>query len=226
MSYATTAGRPNPLAALGALGVPATFGVILVVGLAVTQVIKPSIPNPVGENIPVVVTPEIIEPDIAPTNSSASTRETPTQTPTYTRPDSDFDFKFGTTGAIEALGEGDTGTLIGTEGLGVTLPPIEPLLDPVAAYPRGNPGNWISTADYKTSWIRRGFTGTARFTLQIDASGKVSGCTITGSTGHAPLDRATCQLLEARAIFNPAKGSDGTAVAGSYSSSVNWTIPE
>ena len=40
MSYATTASRPNPLAAVGALGVPASFGLILIAGLAVTQVIK------------------------------------------------------------------------------------------------------------------------------------------------------------------------------------------
>ncbi|MEO1222275.1 MAG: TonB family protein [Pseudomonadota bacterium] len=227
MSYATTARRPNPLAAIGALGVPATFGAILVVGLAVTQVIKPAIPNPVGESIPdVVITPEIIEPEVPAAANNTSTSPTQVPVPTYSRPDSDFDFELGTTGPIETPGGGDTGPLIGSGGLGVTLPPIEPLLDPVAATPRGDPGNWITTADYKTSWIRRDFAGTARFTLQVDALGRVGGCTITGSTGHEALDRATCRLLEARAIFNPAKGSDGNAVAGTYSSSVNWSIPE
>jgi len=54
----------------------------------------------------------------------------------------------------------------------------------------------------------------------------VSDCTITGSTGHGELDRATCRLVQGRALFNPAKGSDGEVTAGSYSSSVNWSIPE
>lgn len=225
MSYATTARRPHPLAAFGALGVPATFAVILIAGLAVKHVIVPPIPNPIASDIPdVVITPTVIEPDLPATDTKAPVPETSTP-PISTRPESDFTFDLGPSAPVGTLEGIDTGSLIGTEDFTVTLPPVEPMFDPIAASPRGNPANWISTSDYRSTWIRRELTGVARFTLQIDAAGKVSNCTITGSTGHEPLDKATCRLIEGRAVFNPAKGTDGKPVAGTFSSSVNWQIP-
>ena len=224
MNYATTARRPDPLAAIGAMGVPASFGIVLIAGLAVNHVIQEPIPNPIGEDIPfVVVTPEVIEDDLAPASDSKTASSTPTQT--VTRPPSDVEFDLGPTAPITPLGPVDPGTLLGSEGLGA-LPPLDPVFDPVGASPRGNPANWITTADYRSTWIRRELTGVASFALQVDATGRVSDCVITGSTGHSALDRATCTLISQRAVFNPAKGTDGKAVAGSYSSSVAWTIPE
>ena len=226
MNYATTARRPNPLAALGAMGVPAGFGVILIAGLAVNIVVTPPVPNPEGRQVePDVVVPiEPVETDLPPTSDTTSSSQSSEQT--LTRPPSDFVFELGPTAPIGGLDEIDTGSLLGSEGLGAGLPSLPPLVDPVDATPLGNPANWITTADYKSSWIRREYTGTARFTLQIDATGKVSGCAITGSTGYSALDEATCVLLQRRALFNPAKDNEGQAVAGSYSNSVSWTIPE
>ncbi|MEP0392245.1 MAG: TonB family protein [Erythrobacter sp.] len=224
MSYATTANRPNPLAAIGALGVPAGVGLVLIAGLAVKIVVNPPIPNPVATDVPtVVVTPEPIVDPLPPTDPQS--HAAPAPVPTFTRPSSDIEFGLSPTGPIGPIGDFDTGSLIGSDAFTGTLPPIEPLFDPVDASPRSNPSNWITTNDYRSSWIRRELTGKARFTLRIDASGKVSDCTITGSTGHTPLDRATCMLIQQRAVFNPAKDSDGMATAGTYSSSVNWQIP-
>lgn len=222
MNYATSARRPNPLAALGALGVPASFGVLLIAGLAVTQVIKPPVPNPKASDVPdVVITPVVIEPEqVVETNPQTNPipQVDPAPTPAVT---------LAGTGPLTP-----TGTLSETWGTGlepVDIAPIRepaPSFDPVAAAPRGNPGNWISTSDYRTSWIRRGYEGKARFTVEISASGKVTSCTVTGSTGHPSLDRATCQLIERRAVFTPAKDASGTSVAGRYSSVVNWQIPQ
>ncbi len=112
------------------------------------------------------------------------------------------------------------GPLTGTPG-----PSPSPLADPIGAVPRGNPGGWVTTSDYRTRWINEGLTGIASFTLKIDASGKVSDCAITKSTGHDVLDGATCRLLERRARFTPARNGKGEKVAGTYSSSINWQIP-
>jgi protein TonB len=101
-----------------------------------------------------------------------------------------------------------------------------PVFDPVAASPRNNPGSWVTTDDYRSSWINREMVGTARFRLQIAANGKVETCTITGSSGHAELDKATCDLVTRRARFDPAKDASGAKVSGSYSSSVRWQLPE
>lgn len=101
-----------------------------------------------------------------------------------------------------------------------------PAFDPVAPRPRGDPGSWVSEADYRSSWINREMVGTSRFRLQIAASGRVEGCTITGSSGHSELDKATCELVTRRAKFEPAKDDKGARVAGSYTNSVRWVLPE
>ncbi|MEM1052476.1 MAG: TonB family protein [Pseudomonadota bacterium] len=228
MNYATTARRPNPLAAVGALGVPATFGAVLVIGLAVTATVRTAEPRTEGFFVPVKPEVEPLPPpEITPETQTSSTTVSPIDRSTLQPiPSPDVNLL------------GDEPLTIGSgfnEGWGSGLEPLDidppaprptPLFDPVGATPRGNPSNWITTADYRSTWIRRELTGTARFTLQINASGKVSGCKITASTGHTVLDRATCTLLRERAIFNPAKGSDGKAVAGTYASSVNWSIPD
>jgi protein TonB len=54
----------------------------------------------------------------------------------------------------------------------------------------------------------------------------VTGCTITRSTGHAALDKATCDLVSKRGRFDAARDGNGKPVAGSYSNSVRWSIPE
>lgn len=227
MSYATAANRPNPAAALGAVGIPAGIGILLITGLAVTYDLVPPMPNPTGtwEEEVIEITPEVIEPDTA--TSSAEQSATQTTETTVTRPESEFDFELadsGPIGELPGLDEG-FGDIIGPVEFKVPIPSPSPTFDPVSAAPRGNPGRWITNNDYRPSWINRGYEGVAGFSLRIDAQGRVSDCTITRSTGHAALDEATCALIERRAEFNPAKDTSGKIVSGTYSSSVNWRIP-
>lgn len=226
MSYATASKRPNPAAALGAVGIPAGIGVLLITGLAVTYDLVPPMPNPTGTFEEVIeITPEIIEPDTATTSSNSTTKQT-IETP-ISRPDSEFDFELTPSGPITELPGLDEGLgdIIGPVDFKVPLPSPSPTFDPIAAAPRGNPGRWITDRDYRPSWINRGYEGIAGFSLRIDAQGRVSNCTITRSTGHEALDQATCSLIEQRAEFSPAKDTSGNIVPGTYSSSVNWRIP-
>ena len=105
-------------------------------------------------------------------------------------------------------------------------PPPVPAFSPVAPVPANAQSGWITTADYRTAGIRRGYEGTAGFRLQVDANGRVQGCAITRSTGHGVLDDATCSLLSRRARFDPARDRSGEAVAGTFASQVVWQIPE
>ena len=59
-----------------------------------------------------------------------------------------------------------------------------------------------------------------------EADGRVSGCTITGSSGYSALDAATCALVIKRAKFQPARGGEGEPVAGSYSNAIDWQLPD
>lgn len=226
MSYAQTANRPDPAAALGALGVPAGIGALLIFGLAVTVVPKEEDagfsgflvdvekPDPLPEVEPQVETDTVTDPVTTPQ---------PEYVPT--RPDSPITIVTGPTAPIGKLEPVDSDWVVPIAAP-KPAPRPSPTFDPVSASPQGNPGGWITNDDYRTSWINRGYTGVASFALQIDARGRVSDCSITGSTGYSALDESTCRLLERRARFNPAKDSSGNVVAGTYRSSVRWTIPE
>lgn len=231
MNYVATSRRPNPAAMVGALGIPGAVGALLVIGLAVTVMPKEEDKNPLG----VLVTPDI--PDVpppppkpddpAPTTSTTQTTQTQQ---VVTAPDSPFDLRPGPPieiGQFPPLGEElFTGPVeVGGSGTEI-LPPPPPLPDPIAASPRNAPGGWITDRDYRSRWIREGREGVARFRLEIAASGRVSGCEIVGSTGHSVLDTATCRLITRRARFNPAIDSNGAKVPGTFSSSVNWQIPQ
>lgn len=227
MNYATTANRPNPLAALGALGVPAAVGAVLVVGLAVTATISQEQGRTIGVFVPIEppiepLPPEKPVPDAKPNTSSITPQVTDIRP--VPRPDTPFVFESGASDPIGTLP--DMGETLGPVDFGVPDPRPSPIVDPIAASPRGNPGGWVMDTDYRPSWINRGFEGIAQFSLSIDASGRVSDCTITGSTGHAQLDRATCELVSKRARFNPARDANGEKVAGRYTNAVRWTIPE
>ena len=226
MSYVTAAKRPNPVAAMGALGVPAAFAGLLIVGLAVKAVAPEIVANPDVFDVPIA--PEIEDiPEPVETPTTTTEKVTPPET-TYTpppRPNTDYTFSNSASEPIGTLV--DPGPILTpSEPVNFGIPTPSPLFDPIDATPRGNPGNWVTNNDYRTSWINRGFEGSASFTLMIDARGRVSGCTITRSTGHSALDDATCSLLERRGRFDPAKDSSGNATSGTFRSSITWTIPE
>lgn len=112
------------------------------------------------------------------------------------------------------------------ESIGKAVPTPAPSFTAVGAKPRNDPNRWVTTEDYRGNWIRRELTGRARFRLDILADGRVAGCTITASSGHPELDAATCALVSKRAMFQPARGSEGEPVAGSYTSAIDWQLPE
>ena len=123
-----------------------------------------------------------------------------------------------------SAGDGTAGD-IGEVRIPVADPPSRPVLVR-GAKPRGNPGLWVTANDYPAADLRQEHTGVTRFRLDIGADGKVTDCTVTGSSGHPGLDQAACAKLIGRARFDPAIDSTGARLAGSYSSSVRWQIPE
>ena len=91
--------------------------------------------------------------------------------------------------------------------------------------PAGNPQSWTTDSDYPADALRASMKGVTGFTLQVGADGRVTGCTVTASSGWELLDSTSCRLLSRRARFRPARDAEGAAVASTYESRIRWTIP-
>ncbi|MET0309295.1 MAG: energy transducer TonB [Sphingomonas sp.] len=96
---------------------------------------------------------------------------------------------------------------------------------PAGPMPRSAPTSWITPADHPAEGLRSGQQGDVSFTLDVDATGRVSDCTITRASGFSVLDRATCWLVQRRGRFTPATDAAGNPVAGAWPDHFNWTLP-
>jgi protein TonB len=105
-------------------------------------------------------------------------------------------------------------------------PPPPPPSKASGASPRGNPGSWATPNDYPARALREERAGTTRFRVTIGPDGRVTNCEITGSSGHADLDEATCKNVTRRARFKPALDAAGNAISDTYSNAVRWEIPK
>lgn len=217
--------RPGAIAAV--VAVHGLIGYGLVNGLSFSQLIK-SIDNPDGINITVPLDPP---PPPPPPTERTVEPETQLTAPKVNVPIPPIDLgpqrpPIDSTPVIipnieivpRVVPSATPGPLI--------TPRPTPGFSPEPARPRNNPGSWVTEADYRSSWINREMVGTARFRLEVSASGRVQGCTITGSSGYPELDQATCDLVTRRARFDPAKSDAGAATGGTYTSSVRWQLPE
>ena len=230
MSYATMEkGRPNPVALAAVIGIHAALGAALLAGLAIEYVQQEK-----NERIRTWFEKKEIPPPPKPeTQPEVDTRE-PTVPPPYFPPSplpkpeapvfESVPNPVPNDNIVVRLPVAKAGPEL------IPVPQPRPTMEPVTkvsdAVPRNSPGGWVTVDDYKTSWINREYTGTARFRLKIAANGSVENCTLQGSTGHAALDEATCRLITRRARFTPAKLSDGSTTAGTYTGSIVWRLPD
>ena len=88
-----------------------------------------------------------------------------------------------------------------------------------------DPGSWVTNQDYPDEAIRAGEQGVVSFRLEVGPQGMVVGCSVTETSGSAVLDKASCDILRARARFVPAKDEKGRAVASTYESRFRWILP-
>jgi protein TonB len=104
--------------------------------------------------------------------------------------------------------------------------PPPPRFTPKPPQPKGNPGSWATTDDYPSRALREEKEGVTRFSVTVSAEGRVTNCTVTGSSGTPELDDAACRAITRRARFNPATDGEGKPTTGTYSNSVRWQIPK
>ena len=102
-------------------------------------------------------------------------------------------------------------------------PPPPRTVKPASA--KANLASYVSNDDYPDSAIRNEEQGTTGFRLDVGPDGRVTGCTITSSSGSSGLDNATCRLMKSRARFTPATDATGNRVSDSVSSRIRWVLP-
>jgi protein TonB len=90
---------------------------------------------------------------------------------------------------------------------------------------KANLASYVSDEDYPSNAARNEEQGTTRFRLGVGADGKVTECSVTGSSGSSALDSATCRLMKSRARFTPARDSDGKPTTDSVTSAIRWVLP-
>lgn len=221
MAYLDTRRRPDPTSMAAVVGIHLAVGATLVFGLTVTGVIPDHEIIDVFD-VPKPTPPPPKPPEPQPTASQSAQPKLFVPVPPIPLPTREPEL--GTT--TELFPKPGPSPLPGPSIGPDPLPSVTPSFTPIGASPRNDPKRWVSTDDYRGNWIRQELTGKARFRLEIAADGRVSGCTITGSSGHPELDAATCALVSKRAKFQPARGDEGQPVAGSYSNAIDWQLPE
>ncbi|MEO1968319.1 MAG: TonB family protein [Sphingomonadaceae bacterium] len=222
MAYLDSSRRASPASMAAVIAIHAGLGVALIAGLTVTgTIIKP---KPSG---PIIDFPIEPPPPPSPEPQQNAKPQSQQQSHKLVVPIPKIDFgkvtpPIDSTDIIDAPIPEAIPTFTPSPSASATASGFKP----VAAAPRNNPANWVSNSDYRSEWARRDWTGRASFRLAISAEGRVTGCTITSSTGHEALDTATCALVAKRARFNPARGKDGEPVGGSYAGTIVWQLPD
>jgi len=105
-------------------------------------------------------------------------------------------------------------------------PPPPPPRVSQAAQARGSIVGLFSDDDYPQDAIRNEQQGTTAVSLTIGTDGRVSGCTVSSSSGSSSLDSATCRVIRSRARFTPAKDQNGNPLPGTFQQRIRWVLPE
>lgn len=86
--------------------------------------------------------------------------------------------------------------------------------------------NELLPADHYPAIAREaGEEGIVRMTVDVDAEGRVTGCSVTDSSLSASLDAASCTLMRDKGKFEPALDSAGKPARGVAPVKFNWLLP-
>lgn len=83
----------------------------------------------------------------------------------------------------------------------------------------------LSNDDYPRAALRAGVEGAVSVRYSVGTNGRVTGCRVTRSSGHAELDATTCRLIEARFRYRPARDAQGTALVEVKTTIFDWLLP-
>jgi protein TonB len=97
-------------------------------------------------------------------------------------------------------------------------------VDGPASAPEMRPGFFVSERDYPKQARQAGAEGTSSVRVRIGQNGRVTGCTVTASSGVEILDASTCQIISGRARFDPARDTMGNKIEADLAFSIACRI--
>lgn len=100
-----------------------------------------------------------------------------------------------------------------------------PACDDIVTRAKANLADLITDRDYPAAARAARQQGVVHFTLDVAPSGRVTGCTVTRSSGSAALDGTTCRVMRARALFTPAYDAGGNAIPDKVAARIGWKLP-
>lgn len=119
----------------------------------------------------------------------------------------------------------------------LVVPPPAPPAPPAAPPPPPPPSRArAATPDNQRSWaariqenyparaIRDETEGTVGVSVEIGPNGRVTSCTVSGSSGSSVLDQAACEGMQRYARFNPALDDAGNPTSGRFSTRIVYQL--
>lgn len=92
----------------------------------------------------------------------------------------------------------------------------------------GTPLRWrsgsIRDSDYPRGALAAGISGTVRLSFVVGIDGRVTDCTVTGSSGNAELDETTCRLIRKRFRYKPSTDRSGRPIPDVVTGDHVWTV--
>ena len=105
-------------------------------------------------------------------------------------------------------------------------PPPPPVASKARAARSKGQNSWAARIqdNYPSAALRKEIEGTVGVRVTVGPDGRVSGCTVSGSSGSGDLDSAACDGMTRYARFEPALDAGGSPTTGSFSTRIVYKI--
>ena len=217
--------------ALGAAGTIVANGLLLAVLLSLSTTAPPVRTGPGLVSFDVTQPPPPAPPPPAPKPAGAAAPTSrgatkapsppnpphPLPKPTPAQPAIDAGSQSASGAGVAAgsgAGQGGQGTGTGSGGSGTG--------NGAGATPPVHIAGALTDADYRRSGLPKGASGTVLISFRVRADGTVDRCDTVRSSGYAIIDRETCQLVEQRFRFRPARDAAGHPIDFTLRTDFTW----
>lgn len=103
-------------------------------------------------------------------------------------------------------------------------PPAPPIVTVPPRSATGDLQRLFRGTDYPLAAVARREQGSVTVRLTVGVMGRVGACDVMSSSGSRALDNASCQVLQTRAVFTPARDSSSNPTTDTVDQEVRWVI--